>query len=64
MKINGKNLDIKSEITVIELLTILEINKDKVVVEINGEIIPLNDYSEITLKEDDTIEVISFVGGG
>ena len=32
--------------------------------EINGEIIPKKDYETVQIKENDVIEVVSFVGGG
>ena len=36
----------------------------KVVVELNLMIIPKEDYDKIIIKENDSIEVLSFVGGG
>ena len=38
--------------------------KNKIAVEINGEIIPKKDYETVQIKENDVIEVVSFVGGG
>ena len=35
-----------------------------IVVEINEEIIPKEKYKDITIKDNDVIEVVSFVGGG
>ena len=46
------------------ILKELKINENRVVVELNREIIVKEDFSKINLKEDDTVEVISFVGGG
>jgi sulfur carrier protein len=34
------------------------------VIEINGEIIDSNNYDAHLLKENDTMEIIRFVGGG
>ena len=36
----------------------------RVAVERNGEIVPKAQYSEPVLQEGDTVEVVSFVGGG
>ena len=36
----------------------------RVAVERNGEIVPKAQYSETVLQEGDTVEVVSFVGGG
>lgn len=36
----------------------------KIAVEINGEIVPKSNYSETVLHDGDSVEVVSFVGGG
>jgi sulfur carrier protein len=63
MKVNGKELNYK-DITIVELLEVLDIEKDTVVVEVNKDIIPRNDYTTYMLKEDDKLEIVRFVGGG
>lgn len=35
-----------------------------IAVEYNGEILPKAEYANTVLKENDKIEVVSFVGGG
>ncbi len=64
MKINGKDINLKGDKTIRDLLLELKIKENRVVVELNREIVAKEDYSNINLKDDDTIEVISFVGGG
>lgn len=64
MKVNGKKMDMDQITTISSLLNKLGINEEKVVVELNKEIVIKEEYSKINLQEDDTIEVISFVGGG
>lgn len=64
MKVNGKVFDYEKNTTVLDLLEKIGVKKDRVVVEINQEIISSEKYSTYILKEDDVIEVISFVGGG
>ena len=64
MKVNGKSMDMDEITTISSLLSKLGINEEKVVVELNKEIVIKEEYSKINLQEDDTIEVISFVGGG
>ena len=41
-----------------------DLNKDRVVVEINLEILENEQYETYILKEHDAIEIISFIGGG
>lgn len=65
MKVNGKELSLnKKEMNLQELLDNLLLNKEKVVVELDGVIITKEDFFTTKLKESNIIEVISFVGGG
>ena len=50
--------------TLTELLSGLSVTKEKVVVELNLEIVPKDKLGEITLKENDEVEIVHFVGGG
>lgn len=63
MIINGKEKSILSK-TVLGMLEELKLDSKKVVVEINMDIIPTEEFSNRTLMEDDKIEIIAFVGGG
>jgi sulfur carrier protein len=64
MVVNGKEMDLKGTKTLDKLLEELQINKDKIVVELDGDIITKESFAEIILKNSNVIEVISFVGGG
>ena len=39
-------------------------DKSRIAIEINGAIVSKRDYNETLLHEGDSIEVVSFVGGG
>ena len=39
-------------------------NPERVAVEHNGDIVPKNKYQEELLYQEDTIEIVQFVGGG
>lgn len=64
MIINGKNYDYEQGITISELLEKLNLEEGRVVVELNFDIIDKALYKSVKLKEEDSLEVISFVGGG
>ena len=64
MILNGKTIDLKEDISVEQLLKDYYLNPQKVVVEVNMEILDDEVYSTYLLKNEDTVEVISFVGGG
>ena len=48
-------------------MTYLEENNyplERIAVEINEEIVPKSQYDTVVLNDGDTVEVVSFVGGG
>ena len=63
VKINGKDLDIAGE-TLADYLASTNYDIKRIAVERNGEIVPKAAYNETVLNDEDTIEVVSFVGGG
>ncbi|MDZ5252525.1 sulfur carrier protein ThiS [Clostridium sp. LIBA-8841] len=64
MIVNGKKLNKENLNTVSDLLESLNVNRNRVVVELNKEIINSCSYDEILLNHEDIIEIIAFVGGG
>nr|WP_312291529.1 sulfur carrier protein ThiS [Clostridium chromiireducens] len=64
IKVNGQELETVNEKSLEEFL----INKgylvERVVVELNGDIIPKAQFNQTNIKDGDSLEVISFVGGG
>lgn len=64
MTINGENTNWYEGMTVEDLITAVGYEKNRIAVECNGEIVPKADYTTVTLKEKDKLEVVSFVGGG
>jgi sulfur carrier protein len=63
VKVNGSEMVVKAK-TIAELLQELEINPQRVVVEVNLEIIKRDKFSEYKIKDGDSIEIVNFVGGG
>lgn len=63
VKINGSAQAISFK-KLPELLNANGWNKEKVVIELNGTIIPPDQYPEILLKNGDELEILQFVGGG
>ena len=62
--LNGKEKDVPDNVSVIELLSFLGINSERVAVEINLEVISRDLFKEHKLKEGDQIEIVSFMAGG
>ena len=63
MIINGKKYNYK-DIIVEELVKELDLDKDKIVVEVNLDIIPKDKFNTTTLREEDKVEIVAFIGGG
>lgn len=64
IQLNGETKDLEKELTLSELLASLSIQKEKVVVEHNLEIVPRSGLSGVVVKDGDRIEIVHFVGGG
>ncbi len=63
VKVNGALLDIAGK-TLAQYLAETTYDPKRIAVERNGEIVPKAQYGETVLKDGDTLEVVSFVGGG
>ena len=64
IKINGQDQELKDASTLEILAKQKQLIKNNIVMEVNGNIIPLEQWPETALKKGDIIEIISFVGGG
>jgi len=62
--INGHEKEIKNNTTIKELLENLQILDKTMAVAVNMKIVKKDDWDKFTLKEDDKIEALTFVGGG
>ena len=63
VKVNGEPKDIAGK-TLAEYLATTNYDMKRIAVERNGDIVPKAQYGEIALSEGDSIEIVSFVGGG
>ena len=62
--INGESRQVADGVTVRQLLDELQLAATRVAVELNLEIVPKAGYTERTLQDGDTIEIVHFAGGG
>ncbi len=63
VKVNGVELDIAGN-TLAEYLASTNYDPKRIAVERNGDIVPKAKYSETILRDGDSVEIVSFVGGG
>ena len=64
IKINGECVENIAGKTVTEYLAESGYDLKRVAVELNGDILPKVQYESTLLHDGDSIEVVSFVGGG
>ena len=64
IQLNGDSYEINKGTNLNELLNKLKIRKNKVAIEVNGEIIEKNKYPNLILSKGDKVEIVKFIGGG
>ncbi len=64
LTINGKSEQVENTTTVADLLKQFDIPPVRVAVEVNEQLVPRAGYGQTPLEEGDTVEIVTFVGGG
>ena len=64
IKLNRKNLLIRENYKIQNLIRDLKIPIKKVAIELNKEILDKKMLNKIKLKKNDKIEIVHFIGGG
>jgi sulfur carrier protein len=64
IQINGENKQVADHSTVGDLLRSSELDPAKVVVEVNLQIVKRNVFDTCQLHDNDSVEILRFVGGG
>ncbi|HEY5586901.1 MAG TPA: sulfur carrier protein ThiS [Ruminiclostridium sp.] len=64
MKLNGQIFELNKVISLFQFLQENKYDISRIAVQLNGDIVPKATYADIILQAEDSIEVLSFVGGG
>jgi sulfur carrier protein len=64
IQLNGISYEIDNDTNLSKLLNRLKIQKNKVAIEVNGEIVEKNKYPNLILRKNDKVEIVHFIGGG
>ena len=64
IQLNGNSYEVSNGTNLEDLLNKLKIKKNKVAIEVNGNIIERKKYSNLILTKDDKLEIVHFIGGG
>jgi sulfur carrier protein len=62
--LNGESHSTPAPLTVLELLRNFELEKRRVAVAINSEVVPRSRFADVLVRDGDKVEVIHAVGGG
>jgi sulfur carrier protein len=62
--VNSKELEVKENISVYQLLDDLQIKDKAMAVAVDMNIVKKEDWKNYTLKSKNVIEILQFVGGG
>ena len=64
IKVNGKVRSFQDKTNLFKLVNILKIPIKKVAIELNQEIIDKKKLNKIMLRNNDSVEIVHFIGGG
>ena len=64
LTVNGKTMQCNDAVTVADLLAETGYKEVYVAVELNEEIVPRENFKTCVLKENDVVEIVTFMGGG
>lgn len=64
ININGKSEEVKIKSNLTELILSKGLCAERVVIEHNLRIVPRGEWQNTPLQENDSVEIVSFVGGG
>lgn len=64
MIVNGSTITVEKSQSLYDFLQSQSFDMNVTAVERNGEIVPKAKYKEVLLQDEDTLEIVRFVGGG
>ena len=68
LKVNGREEILTSHNnpvpTILDLITIKGLTPQNMVIELDGEVVPREDWAHAILREGSNVELLRFVGGG
>ena len=62
--VNGEEKEFQDQITINELIELLQIKVGVMAVAVNMNIVKKDDWDSFRLSQDDKVELLQFVGGG
>ena len=63
IQLNGKPYSLSEGVNIDSLLEELSIPKGKVAIELNRKVLHKENYTKTVLKNNDQVEIVTFIGG-
>jgi thiamine biosynthesis protein ThiS len=64
VSVNGRAVRVPAGSSLLRLLEILELDRGRVAVEHNRRVVPRAEHAALRLNHGDSLEIVTFVGGG
>ena len=64
IQVNGEPQEVNDGVKLAELIAQLKVRADQIAIEVNHEVLKRSAWEHTTLKPNDKIEIVHFVGGG
>jgi len=64
ISVNGEPREVPDGATVERLLDLLEVQRRRIAVEVNRELVPRSQHGARALAEGEAVEIVTLVGGG
>ncbi len=62
--LNGEKYNLETGSNIVDLIEKLGLNRDKLAIERNLEIVPKSKFAMTIIEEGDKLELVHFIGGG
>lgn len=64
IRVNGKDEEYPEKLSILGYAVLKGYRTDRIAVERNGLIVSKKDYADTEIQDGDSLEIVSFVGGG
>lgn len=64
LRINGEIRELTEDLSLLDLVRQLNLAPERIAIELNQNVVRRIDWAKTELKDDDTVEIVHFVGGG
>ena len=64
IQLNGETQEVSEDISLAALIATLKLKPEQIAIELNQTVVRRGDWDRTTLRADDKLEIVHFVGGG